>query len=117
MLKGCVIPVADDKYTILYKNNSETASDVKYKEKYEKAKGHYVPVLDPPQILHAKPVRALASESKYKEEGKKAMQSSSFSIVLRLVTPPTAGTSISSSAGNCTSRSLRKRRESRCLTR
>ncbi|KAM6934064.1 nebulin-like [Xenentodon cancila] len=35
MLKGCVIPV-------------------KYKEKYEKVKGHYVSVLDPPQILHAK---------------------------------------------------------------
>lgn len=35
---------------------------VKYKEKYEKAKGHYVPVLDTPQILHSKAVRSLVSE-------------------------------------------------------
>lgn len=35
---------------------------MKYKEKYEKAKGQYVPVKDTPQILHAKSVRALASE-------------------------------------------------------
>jgi len=35
---------------------------VKYKEKYEKSKGHYVPVLDTPQILHAKAVRSLVSE-------------------------------------------------------
>lgn len=39
-----------------------TALQVKYKEKYEKAKGHYVPVQDTPQILHAKAVRTLASE-------------------------------------------------------
>lgn len=35
---------------------------VKYKEKYEKEKGHYMPVQDTPQILHAKAVRTLASE-------------------------------------------------------
>ena len=35
---------------------------VKYKEKYEKAKGHYLPVADTPQILHAKAVRSLVSE-------------------------------------------------------
>lgn len=35
---------------------------MKYKEKYEKAKGHYLPVQDTPQILHAKAVRTLASE-------------------------------------------------------
>lgn len=28
MMKGCVIPVADDKYTLLYKKNAEMASDV-----------------------------------------------------------------------------------------
>lgn len=38
------------------------ALQVKYKEKYEKEKGHYVPVKDTPQILHAKAVRTLASE-------------------------------------------------------
>lgn len=35
---------------------------VKYREKYEKAKGHYMPVMDTPQILHAKAVRTLTSE-------------------------------------------------------
>lgn len=39
---------------------------VKYKEKYEKSKGHYVPVLDTPDILHAKAVRVLASEVRIK---------------------------------------------------
>lgn len=38
------------------------ALQVKYKQKYEKEKGHYVPVKDTPQILHAKAVRTLASE-------------------------------------------------------
>lgn len=28
MMKGCVIPVADDKYTLMYKKNAEMASDV-----------------------------------------------------------------------------------------
>lgn len=35
---------------------------VKYKDKYEKAKGQYMTVQDTPQILHAKSVRNLASE-------------------------------------------------------
>lgn len=38
------------------------ALQVKYKQKYEKEKGHYMPVQDTPQILHAKAVRTLASE-------------------------------------------------------
>lgn len=41
---------------------NNAALQVKYKEKYEKAKGQYVPVKDTPQILHAKSVRTLASE-------------------------------------------------------
>ena len=94
-MNGCVIPVVDDKLTLLNMKNTEMASDVsiemkwleednktsefnvrrvvnkyffvaslqvKYKEKYEKAKGHYVPVMDTPQILHAKAVRTLTSE-------------------------------------------------------
>ncbi|MEQ2203573.1 hypothetical protein XENOCAPTIV_000916 [Xenoophorus captivus] len=98
MMKGCVIPVSDDKYTLLYKKNAEIASDVsifclsmkvihecawtvKYKEKYEKTKGHYIPVMDTPQILHAKAVRTLVSESKYKQESKKIMQSGSFTTL------------------------------------
>lgn len=28
MMKGCVIPITDDKYTLLYKKNAEMASDV-----------------------------------------------------------------------------------------
>lgn len=94
MLKGCVIPVVDDKYTLLCMKNAEMASDVsspllylqllricwltccklifyfisplqvKYREKYEKGKGQYVPIMDTPQILHAKAVRTLASEVK-----------------------------------------------------
>lgn len=39
-----------------------TVLQVKYKEKYEKAKGHYVAVHDTPQILHAKSVANLVSE-------------------------------------------------------
>lgn len=35
---------------------------MKYKDKYEKAKGQYMTVEDTPQILHAKSVRNLASE-------------------------------------------------------
>lgn len=35
---------------------------VKYKEKYEKARGHYIAVHDTPQILHAKSVAKLVSE-------------------------------------------------------
>uniref|UniRef100_A0A3Q1HC41 SH3 domain-containing protein n=1 Tax=Anabas testudineus TaxID=64144 RepID=A0A3Q1HC41_ANATE len=81
MLKGCVIPVVDDKLTLLCMKNAEMASDVKYKEKYEKTKGHYVPVLDTPQILHAKAVKTLTSESKYKEASKKEMQSGSFTTL------------------------------------
>uniref|UniRef100_A0A8C7Z4Q9 Nebulin n=1 Tax=Oryzias sinensis TaxID=183150 RepID=A0A8C7Z4Q9_9TELE len=81
MMKGCVIPVATDMYTVMYKKNSEMASDVKYKEKYEKNKGNYVPVMDTPQILHAKAVRSLVSESKYKAASKKVMQSGSFTTL------------------------------------
>ncbi|KAM9342293.1 nebulin [Pholidichthys leucotaenia] len=81
MLKGCVIPVSEDKYTELYKNNAVMSSSVKYKEKYEKEKGHYLPVLDTPHILHAKAVRTLASESKYKEASKKSMQSGLFTTL------------------------------------
>lgn len=39
-----------------------TTLQVKYKDKYEKAKGQYMTVQDTPQILHAKSVRNLASE-------------------------------------------------------
>jgi len=39
-----------------------TVLQVKYKEKYEKAKGHYMAVHDTPQILHAKSVAKLVSE-------------------------------------------------------
>lgn len=88
---------------------SDVALQVKYKEKYEKAKGQYVPVKDTPQILHAKSVRSLVSEvignhftmamislsswasiykwfpfhlqSKYKEASKKDMQSGSFTTL------------------------------------
>lgn len=35
---------------------------VKYKEKYEKARGQYIAVHDTPQILHAKSVAKLVSE-------------------------------------------------------
>lgn len=35
---------------------------MKYKEKYEKAKGQYMVVHDTPQILHAKSVANLVSE-------------------------------------------------------
>lgn len=35
---------------------------VKYKEKYEKAKGQYIAVHDTPQILHAKSAGKLVSE-------------------------------------------------------
>lgn len=92
MLKGCVMPVTDDKYTLLAKQNSELSSDVsfrsqfhmqackcndllftefflcvflhqvKYKQKYQEAKGHYHAVHDTPQILHAKSVSGLVSE-------------------------------------------------------
>lgn len=41
---------------------------MKYKEKYEKEKGHYVPVQDTPQILHAKAVRTLASEVSFSKK-------------------------------------------------
>lgn len=92
-MKGCVIPVVDDKLTLLALKNNEmnsyvsrvllsplllhkgasmqttskqnvyqTSFQVKYKDKYEKAKGHYMTVHDTPQILHAKSVRNLASE-------------------------------------------------------
>ncbi|XP_031178277.1 nebulin isoform X38 [Sander lucioperca] len=81
MMKGCVIPVVDDKLTLLAMQHTEMASDVKYKLKYEKEKGHYLPVSDTPQILHAKAVRTLASESKYKEASKKDMQSGSFTTL------------------------------------
>lgn len=46
----------------MYSWINNAALQVKYKEKYEKAKGHYVPVKDTPQILHAKSVRTLVSE-------------------------------------------------------
>lgn len=38
---------------------------VKYKEKYEKAKGQYIAVHDTPQILHAKSVAKLVSEVRH----------------------------------------------------
>uniref|UniRef100_A0A671W6P7 Nebulin n=1 Tax=Sparus aurata TaxID=8175 RepID=A0A671W6P7_SPAAU len=69
MMKGCVIPVVDDKDLELFLTNKITA------------KGHYMPVKDTPQILHAKAVRTLASESKYKEASKKDMQSGSFTTL------------------------------------
>ncbi|XP_051938798.1 nebulin isoform X13 [Hippocampus zosterae] len=80
-LKGCVIPVVDDKLTLLAQNNTQITSELKYKMKYEKARGHYLPVADTPQILHSKAVHNLSSESKYKAASKKQMQSGSFTIM------------------------------------
>ncbi|XP_077393753.1 nebulin [Festucalex cinctus] len=81
ILKGCVIPVVDDKLTLLAQKNTQITSELKYKMKYEKARGHYLPVADTPQILHSQAVRHLSSESKYKAASKKLRQSGAFTIM------------------------------------
>ncbi|KAM9485546.1 nebulin-like isoform 1-T1 [Salvelinus alpinus] len=80
MMKGCVISIVDDKLAVLAKMNADL-SNVKYREKYEKAKGQYKTVLDTPTNLHAKSVRILASESKYKLAGKMEQQTGQFTTL------------------------------------
>ncbi|XP_064874734.1 nebulin-like isoform X2 [Oncorhynchus nerka] len=80
MMKGCVISIVDDKLAVLAKMNADL-SNVKYREKFEKAKGQYKTVLDTPTNLHAKSVRILASESKYKLAGKMEQQTGQFTTL------------------------------------
>ncbi|XP_045563818.1 nebulin isoform X39 [Salmo salar] len=80
MMKGCVMSIVDDKLAILAKKNADF-SNVKYREKFEKAKGQYKIVLDTPANLHAKSVRILASESKYKLASKMEHQTSKFNTL------------------------------------
>nr|XP_046219149.1 nebulin isoform X7 [Oncorhynchus gorbuscha] len=80
MMKGCVMSIVDDKLAILAKKNADF-SNVKYREKFEKAKGQYKTVLDTPANLHAKSVRILASESKYKLASKMEHQTSKFNTL------------------------------------
>ncbi|CAB1347036.1 unnamed protein product [Coregonus sp. 'balchen'] len=80
MMKGCVMSIVDDKLAVLAKMNADL-SNVKYREKFEKAKGQYKTVLDTPANLHAKSVRILASESKYKLAGKKEQQTGKFTTL------------------------------------
>nr|XP_046224212.1 nebulin-like isoform X6 [Oncorhynchus gorbuscha] len=80
MMKGCVISIVDDKLAVLAKMNADL-SNVKYREKFEKAKGQYKTVLDTPTNLHAKSVRILASESKYKLASKMEQQTGQFTTL------------------------------------
>ncbi|CAB1328633.1 unnamed protein product [Coregonus sp. 'balchen'] len=73
MMKGCVMSIVDDKLAVLAKKNADF-SNVKYREKFEKAKGQYKTVLDTPANLHAK-------SSKYKLAGKKEQQTSKFNTL------------------------------------
>ncbi|GAB0191287.1 nebulin [Grus japonensis] len=80
-LKGCKLSVTDDKNTVLALNNAILASDIKYKEKHNKARGTYHVVPDTPQILLAKNVSSLVSENKYKAHSKKQLPHGSYTTL------------------------------------
>uniref|UniRef100_A0A672PWV0 Nebulin n=1 Tax=Sinocyclocheilus grahami TaxID=75366 RepID=A0A672PWV0_SINGR len=91
MLKGCVMSVPDDKYTILAKQNTELASDVRHNTKYKEASkkdlqsGGFTTLAETRETAHSKAVSKITSAKLYKQKFEKEKGKSNYN---QMIAPP-----------------------------